>query len=217
VLGQAAGFAVLAAISPQVLLAVAVYLGSPNPRRAMLIYLAGAITMTVILGIVILVAIHAGGLNHPRQRQPRYGLRLGLGVLALGAGIFVALRKPKPKKKDKKPGLIKRIMTHPAPIAAFAVGMLLFTPSASFIAAVQVIATSRAGLGLIVLAMAVVIIIDVGFVWLPFGFFLAAPDATARYVKAADAWVQARSRVIIVLVLIIVGLLLIVDGATNLA
>jgi Sap, sulfolipid-1-addressing protein len=217
VLGQAAGFAVLAALSPQVLLAVAVYLGSPNPRRTMLIYLAGAITMTVILGIVILIAIHAGGLNQPRQRQPRYGLRLGLGVVALAAGIFMARRKPKPEKKDKKPSLIKRIMTHPAPIAAFAVGMLLFLPSASFVAAVQVIATARASIGLIVLAMAVVVIIDVAFVWLPFGFFLAAPNATARYVRTADAWVGAHSRVIIVGVLIIVGLLLIVDGATNLA
>lgn len=215
-LGQAAGFAVLAALSPQVLLAVAVYLGSPNPRRTMLIYLAGAITMTVILGIVILIAIHAGGLNHPRQRQPRYGLRLGLGVLALAAGIFMARRKPKPKK-NKKPSLIKRIMTHPAPVAAFAVGMLLFMPSASFVAAVQVIATARASIGLIVLAMAVVVIIDVAFVWLPFGFFLAAPDKTARYIKAGNTWIQAHSRVIIVGGLLIVGLLLTVNGATGLA
>ncbi len=216
-LGQAAGFAVLAALSPQALLAVAVYLGSANPRRAMLIYLAGAVTMTVILAIVILVAIHAGGLNHPRQRQPRYGLRLGLGVLALGAGIFMARRKPKPKKENKKPSLVTRIMTHPAPIMAFAVGVLLFVPSASFIAAVQVIATAKASIGLIVLATAVVVIIVVAFVWLPFGFFLAAPDATTRYVRALDAWVQARSRVIIVGVLLLVGLLLVINGATGLA
>jgi len=217
VLGQAAGFAVLAALSPPALLAVAVYLSSANPRRSLLIYLAGAVTMTVILGIVILLAIHAGGLNHPHQRQPRYGLRLGLGVVALAAAIFVARRKPRRAKADKKPGLIKRIMSHPAPLAAFAVGMLLFTPSASFVAAVQVIATARAGLALIVLAMAVVVLIDVMFIWLPFGFYLAAPAATTRYVTAADAWVQAHSRAIIVAVLLVVGLLLVVDGATGLA
>jgi Sap, sulfolipid-1-addressing protein len=217
VLGQAAGFAVLAALSPPALLAVAVYISSANPRRSLLVYLAGAVTMTVILGIVILLAIHAGGLNHPRQRQPRYGLRLGLGVLALGAGIFVARRTPKPKNKDKRPSLIKRIMSHPAPIAAFAVGMLLFTPSASFIAAVQVIATSKASVALIVLAMAVVVIIDVAFIWLPFGLYLAAPDATARHVQATNAWIQGHSRAIIVGGLLIVGLLLIIDGATGLA
>lgn len=215
-LGQAAGFAVLAALSPPALLAVAVYLSSANPRRSLLVYLAGAVTMTVILGIVILVAIHAGGLNHPHQRQPRYGLRLGLGVLALAAGVFLTLRKPRPKK-TKKPSLIKRIMAHPAPLAASAVGMLLFTPSASFVAAVQVIATSRDSIALIVLAMAVVVIIDVAFIWLPFGLYLAAPDATARYVKAANAWIQEHSRVIIVGGLLIVGVLLTIDGATGLA
>jgi hypothetical protein len=35
-------------------------------------------------------------------------------------------------------------MTRLAPIAAFAVGLLLFAPSVSFIAAVQVIATANA-------------------------------------------------------------------------
>jgi Sap, sulfolipid-1-addressing protein len=215
-LEQAAGFAVLAALSPPALLAVAVYLSSANPRRSLLVYLAGAVTMTVILGIVILLAIHAGGLSHASQRQPRYGLRLGLGLLALGAGIFMARRKPRPKK-GKKPSLIKRIMSHPAPLAAFAVGMLLFTPSASFIAAVQVIATSRDNLALVVLAMAVVVIIDVAFIWLPFVLFLAAPDATTRYVRATNAWIQVHSRTIIVGVLLIVGLLLIINGATGLA
>jgi hypothetical protein len=217
VLGQAAGFAVLSALTPTALLAVAVYLGSARPRRSMLIYLAGAVTMTVILGIVILVAIHAGGLNHPKQRQPRYGLRLGLGVVALGAGVFMALRKPKPAKPDKKPNLITRIMAHPAPIAAFAVGVLVFAPSPSFFAAVQVIATAKASIGLIVLALAVVVIIDLVFVWLPFGLFLAAPDATVRYVKAGNGWIRVHSRMIIIAVLLIVGLLLIINGATGLA
>lgn len=216
-LGQAAGFAVLAALSPPALLAVAVYLSSASPRKSVLIYLAGAVTMTVILGIIILIAIHAGGLNHASQRQPRYGLRLGLGVVALGAGVFLARRKPKPPKPDKKPGLVARIMAHPAPVAAFAVGLILFTPSASFIASVQVIATAKASLALTVLALAVVVIIDVMFIWLPFILYLAAPDATARHLKATTAWIKAHGHVITVAVLLIVGILLTVNGATGLA
>jgi hypothetical protein len=183
----------------------------------MLIYLAGAVTMTVILGIAILLAIHAGGLLRPSQRQPRYGLRLGLGVVALGAGIFVARREPSPAKPDKKPGLIARIMAHPAPLAAFAVGMFLFTPSAAFVAAVQTIATARASVALIVLAMAVVVVIDVMFIWLPLILYLAAPQATTRNLKALNAAIQARAHLIIVVALLIVGILLAVDGATGLA
>jgi hypothetical protein len=53
---QAAGLAVLAAISPTVLLVAAVYLGSARPRQTLLAYLAGALLMSVVMGIVVLVA-----------------------------------------------------------------------------------------------------------------------------------------------------------------
>ena len=83
VLAQAAGFAVLATVSPTALLLMAVYLRSANPRTMALLYLAGAIIMTVLTGVTALVMIRVTGLDVPRGHDPRYGLRLGLGVLAL--------------------------------------------------------------------------------------------------------------------------------------
>ena len=209
---QAAGFAVLSALSPAALLVAAAYLSSANPRRALLVFLAGAVTMTVVLGIVLLLIIHAGGLTHATQRQPRYGLRLGLGVIALAASLVLSRRKPKPAKPDKKPGLVTRMVNHPSPIAAFAVGLLLFAPSVSFIAAVQVIATAKASDALIALALVVVILIDVMFIWLPLILYLAAPDATTRALRAVNAWLQAHSHVITVVLLAFVGVLLIGNG-----
>ena len=104
----AAGFAFLSALSPTAVLVGAVYLGSASPRRAMLLYLAGAVTTTVIMGIIVLVALQAGHLSLPGNRQPRYGLRLGLGVVALAGGLYMTRRKPKPPDptKPKKPGLV---------------------------------------------------------------------------------------------------------------
>jgi hypothetical protein len=208
-IGQAAGFALPSALSPAALLVAAVYLSSANPRRMLVIYLAGAVTMTVVLGIVLLLVIHAGGLNHPRQRQPRYGVRLGLGVIALAASLVISRRKPKPPSPDKKPGLITRMMTHPAPIAALAVGLLLFAPSVSFIAAVQVIATAKASDATIAIALAVVVLIDVMFIWLPLGLNLAAPDATTRTPQALNAWLQAHSRGLTIVLLAVAGVVLI--------
>jgi hypothetical protein len=217
VIGQAAGFAVLSAINPAALLVAAVYLSSARPRRMLAVYLAGAVAMTVVLGIVLLVVIHAGGLNHPHQRQPRYGLRLGLGVIALAAALVLARRKPKPPKPDKKPGLMTRMMRHEAPIAAFALGMLIFSPSVSFIAAVQVIATAKAGDVTIALALAVVVLIDVIFIWLPLGLYLATPDATTRTVQAVNGWIQANSRLLVVVLLAVAGIVLIGNGIYGLA
>jgi hypothetical protein len=216
VLGQAALFALLSALSPPALLIAASYLASANPRKTLLIYLAGAVTMTVVLGIVLLLLLHAVGLSHPHQRQPRYGLRLGLGVLLLCASVFMARRKPKPRKAGKKPGLLTRLVTHPAPWTAFALGVLVFGPSGAFIAAVETIATAKASVALIVLAFAIVIVIDVMFVWVPLGFYLAAPEATTRLLTTVNGWVQAHSRVITVAALAVAGILLVADGASGL-
>ena len=95
VLLEAVGFAFLAAVNPSALLIGAAYLGSANPRKTVVFYLAGAIIMTAVLGVVILVAIRAGGLSQVGNRTPRYGLRLGLGAVALVGAVVVARRQPK--------------------------------------------------------------------------------------------------------------------------
>jgi hypothetical protein len=91
------------------MLVAAVYLGSASPRKTSLFYLAGAVVMSVVMGVIVILALHAGHLNHPHQRTPRYGLRLGLGIAALAGGVVMSRRKPKPPTTvSKKPGLIRR-------------------------------------------------------------------------------------------------------------
>jgi hypothetical protein len=218
-LATAAGFAVLAAISPTAILVSAVYLGSVSPRKTMLLFLAGAITMTVIMGVIILAALRAGGLSLPANHTPRYGLRLGLGVLALAGGAFMARRQPKPPSsgQPKKPGLMARMMARPGPLAAFVTGIIAFLPSASFVAAVQVIATASAGTVDSVLTLATVVVIDVMLVWLPFLFYLVAPERTTRLLKAFNGWLRAHGHALVAGALVITGLLLIADGAAGLA
>jgi heme A synthase len=92
VIAESAGFALLAAISPTALLVMVIFLGSDNPRRIAMLYVAGAILMTVAMAITVLIVLHATGLNQPRQHEPRYGLRLGLGILALALAVFMTQR-----------------------------------------------------------------------------------------------------------------------------
>ena len=136
---QAAGLALLAALSPTALLVGAVYLGSARPRLVGMLYLVGAILMSLVMGIVVIVILRNAGLNLHRQHSTRYGLRLGIGVLMLAAGAVLAKRKPKmPDPEKTKQGLVSRMIANPAPASAFAVGLLLFAPGVTFIAAVQV-------------------------------------------------------------------------------
>jgi len=222
--GQAAGLAALAALYPPALLIAVVYLSSANPRRLTALYLTGAALVTVIAAVIILVVLRAGGLSLPTDRPPRYGLRVGLGVVAVAAAGYLVWRhrhrspatavKP---GKPSKPGRISRMTAHPRPLTALAVGALLFAPGVGFIAAVQVIATAKAGPGPTVAALVIVVVIDLAFAWLPLALHLIAPEATTRTLKAMNAWLGLHGRELMIAALSAVGTILIVDGALGLA
>ena len=216
-LAQAAGFAFLAALSPTALLVAAVYLGSGRPRLTAVCYLAGAVLMTLIIGILVLVALRTGHFERPEQHGPRSGLRLGLGLLMLAAGAVVARRRPKPPDPSRpNKGIVSRLIANPSPLTAVAVGLLVFTPSVTFVAAVQVIATSRASLTLSSVGLILVVIIDVSFVWLPLVFYLAVPDLTAARLTRFNAWLRRRGHFLLSAGLLVAGALLAIDGTVGL-
>jgi hypothetical protein len=210
---QAAGLALLAALSPTALLVAAVYLGSARPRLIGTFYLAGAFVMSLIMAVVILEILRGVNLQRPGEHTPRYGLRLGLGILLLAAAAVAARRKPKPPDPLKPhQGIVSRMVADPAPLSAFLVGLLIFAPGVTFLAAVQVIATARASLDLTVLALVIVVVINVLLVWLPIVLHLIFPGATTRYLTAFNGWLRAHGKVILVCVLVAVGGIMVVNG-----
>jgi Sap, sulfolipid-1-addressing protein len=235
---QAAGFAVLAALSPTALLISAIYLGSARPRTTALCYLAGAVLISTIMGIAVLLLLRYGNFQLPGHRTPRYGLRLGLGLLILAAIAVVARRKPRlpglsgqphspgqpgqpsgpglPGQPGQGKGIVSRLVSSPAPMTAFVAGVLVFMPAVTFVAAIQVIATARAGVTLSALGLVIVIVINVAFVWLPFLAYLAAPGPTTRTLAAFNAWLRAHGRILLMLALLVAGAALTVDGLSGL-
>jgi hypothetical protein len=221
VIEEAAGLAVLAALSPTALLAAAVYLGSARPRQTTLFYLLGAVLMSTIIAVAALVLLRSVGLNRPDQHAPRYGLRLGLGLLLLAVGVVLVLRRrrqgpPGQVKKKKKPGLVSRMIASPSPLSAFAVGVLLFAPGVTFLAAVQVIATARADIELTTLAVVITVLIDVALIWLPLVLFLLAPRLTEQRLKAFNGWLRAHGAALLAAAIVVAGVLMIFDGSYGL-
>lgn len=210
---EAAGLAVLAALSPTALLVSAVFLGSTSPRRTVLVYLAGAIVMTAVLGTVIFVVLQAGHLQMRHQHQARYGLRLGLGLLMLLAGGWLArrgARPPDPAKQGK--GIISRMIAKPGPKEAFIVGLLVYSPSLTFVAAIQVVATSSESVAATVGAIAFVIVITVVFVWLPLVLYVVTPDRTGRLLGSFNGWLRSHGHVLAVGALAVGGAVLTING-----
>jgi hypothetical protein len=221
VIAEAAGLALLAGLSPTALLAAAVYLGSARPRQTTLFYLAGAVLMSTIIAVAVVVLLRSAGLSHPHERTPRYGLRLGLGLLLLAVGAMLLIRRRRrgpdeQVKKKKKPGLVSRMIANPSPVSAFAVGMLLFAPAVTFLAALQVIATARADVEETTLAVAVSVLIYVVLVWVPLVFFLVAPGLTGQRLKAFNAWLRAHGSALGMAAILVVGVLMVLDGSYGL-
>jgi hypothetical protein len=212
---QALSFAVLAAISPSALLVMTMYLGSANPRKTATAYVAGAVLMTIVTAVAALVLIRAVGLAQPSQHAPRYGLRLGIGILALATAAFV-IRRKRPADGQRKNGLMSRLIAEPSPATAFLAGLLLFAPGATFLAAVQVVATARVGPVVTTVTLLAIVIVSLLIVLLPLAGYLAAPQATTRRLGAVNAWVRAYGKQLLVIALLVAGVALILDGAVGL-
>jgi Sap-like sulfolipid-1-addressing protein len=218
VLGHAADLALLSALSPTALLVVAVYLGSARPRETALCYLAGAVTMSLILGVVFVVMLRHAGLSLPRNHGARSAVRFGLGLLLIAAAIVIAVRKPRqPDPAKARQGIVSRMIARPAPATAFAVGVIVFGPSLTFLAALQVIATAQAGVGLTAVAVVVVVVITVLLVWLPLVLYLVAPEPTTRRLTAFNRRLRAQATILMAAVLIAVGAIMIGSAAYGLA
>ncbi len=216
---QAAGLAVLAAISPQAMLVAALYLASERPGRMTAVYVIGGFVIVAVIGVVALIAIRDAGLSHHSQHHARYGLRLALGIVALIAAVVIARRKPKPPDpaKPKKPNLIQRMSSAPRARVAFVVGLVIFGPSVSFIAAVQVVATAKASEISTIGAMAMIVVITVAFAWIPLVAYLISPEGTVRGIRAIEAWMGEHGKQILVTAIGLIGVLLVIQGIIGLS
>jgi hypothetical protein len=217
-LAQVAGFAVLAALSPTALLASAVFLGAANPRVTVLLYLSGAIVMTAIVAAIVFAVLRSEHLYKPHEHQARYGLRLGLGLVILAFGLYLLRRGPHRKDPAKQhQGLIARMIERPSRKTAFLVGLLVYGPSLTFVAAVQVVATSRDGTATSILLLTLIIAITVALVWLPFVLYLLTPDRTGRVLAGFNNWLRSHGRLLLVGALVVGGVVLAIDGILGVA
>lgn len=215
---QAAGLALVAAFYPPAMLIAGLYLASARPGRVTVLYVIGGFVIVTIVGTAVLLAIRESGLSLPSHQNTRYGLRLALGVVAITGAFLIYRRKPrKPDPaKARKPSLIDRLSAEPRPLTAFVAGLLIFGPSLTFIAAVQVVATSKASVTATVGAMAMIIVLTLAFAWIPLVAYLIAPKFTVRKLSEFEAWLRRHGKAVLAGAVGLVGVLLVIQGIAGL-
>jgi hypothetical protein len=105
------------------------------------VFLAGAAICTLAIGFAVAFALHGAGRGNQSQQPPRYGLRLGIGVLFVIGAVVLARRPPKPKKE--KESRVTRAARRGGLIAALIAGIILYLPSPSYLSALQVVGSTK--------------------------------------------------------------------------
>jgi len=217
---EAAGLAVLAAIYPPAMLVAALFLASERPGKTTALYVLGGFVIVAVIGTAAFFLLRAGGFKLPSHQHTRYGLRLALGVIALAGAVVLIRRKPKPKQADPgkpaKPSLIDRMSATPRPRTAFLAGIIMFGPSLTFVAAVEVVATAQAGTAAAVGAMVMIYVIVLSFAWVPLVAYLIAPVTTVARLRAFDGWLRRNGRKLLAGAIGLVGVALVVQGIIGL-
>ena len=108
------------------------------------------------------------------------------------------------------------MIAQPGPKEAFIVGILVYSPSLTFVAAVQTVATSKDSIAASVLAIVLIVAITLLFVWVPFLLYLLMPDRTGRLLGSFNGWLRTHGHQILVAGLFAAGVIVTIDGIRGL-
>ena len=206
--------------------AVLVMLGSPQPLRMLIGYLAGGALVSVGLGLIAVFVLGSAGVSQGSNKGLSPAIDVAAGALALLIAYVVAtnrarnlrLRRRKTRSEPvATPSWTERVLAKNSAVAAFFVGMAMSLPSVYYVAALPYIAThyssSAAQVGLVLLFN----VIQFALVEVPIGGFVVAPERTASLVEGLIGWLKEHRRQIAVVILVLGGVYLLVHGVYGLA
>lgn len=216
-------FSLTSAFNPTLMAATTLMLLLPHPKRLMLGYLLGALTISITLGVIIVAALEGSGAVNTTQRTLSPVADVVLGTLALVCASLLAsdradrVRERRQRGRSRKgPPRWQRTLSKGSARTTFVLGVLLTLPGASYLAGLHHLNK----LGYPIVTDFVVIVgfnlIMLILLELPLLSFVIAPEWTPGAIDRAKAWIAARWRRIAVRGLLVVGAALIAKGIVEL-
>jgi hypothetical protein len=193
------------AIYPSLLAAVVLIMGQPNPRRLLASYLAGAMTMSVGAGLVLVFGLSSTDLASGNDDRFGPGLDIVVGLAALA--LFWTLlterdqalrerrerRRSKPAKENREP-LPHRVLSHGSLSLTFALGVGLSLPGALYLVALKDIAEAEASTAASVATIGAYNLIMFSLAEIPLLGYAFAPERTQGAVEGLNSWLGSHRR-----------------------
>ncbi|MEV4600626.1 GAP family protein [Amycolatopsis sp. NPDC049253] len=208
-LSEAVPAAFGAAIYPPALLFIAFLLASQHPRKRALIFLAGAVFITLGFGFLSVFVLQASGAESTKHRTVPAWIDLTIGILLVAFALVVYFRPPRGPKAAKS----RREL---GVIGLLSVGLLMYTPAPLYLASLHAIAKAHSGLAATVLSIILVAVIYMLLIEIPIVAHAIWPETTVRCVSAVNTWLAQHGRTIIVVVAAGFGIYLISSGIAHL-
>lgn len=209
---QALPLALAAAISPWTLLITTHLLAGQRPVQRTLVFLAAAVSISLAVGYGVVVVLSQNGLDDPKQHHAvSAGLDVAVGAVLVLFGVLVARRPPRQHDKEvrrrREMGLL----------GVVALGLYAGSPSPFYLASLHTLAKGRPSAGAIALDVLILGVLVLLFAEIPILMYLRYPQTTGARLQAANRWLAAHARIIVIILAIGAGVYFVVDGIVELA
>jgi Sap, sulfolipid-1-addressing protein len=202
--------------SPVSVVTVIVLLSMPSGRRRALAFVCGWLIAIAAIGAIAIFVLHGQDFSskHSTPSRAASALEVLLGSLLLLWAVLAYRRRKPSKEAASEPKWLARVEgTHW--LLAVAVGALMLSYALSLAAASEIL---KANVSSLDAAAAIILfsLTSIVTVAAPIVVAVAAPERAAQRLAAWKAWLLGNSRTVVLVVLMVVAVLLIVRGISDL-
>jgi len=218
-----------AALYPTLLAAVVILLSTERPARLIAAYLAGGLTISVALGLLIVFALDSSNIVTSQTSLLSWTGDLVIGGLAVllsvalathadermrarrAAGRRATQAAPPPEQPKGEPWSERMLARGSVPIV-FAAALFVNVPGAAYLIALKDIAAGNHSTGESVLLILLFNAIMFLLAEIPLVGLLVAPERTEALVHRMNRWLHDHSRQLAIVICFVFGTYLIVRG-----
>jgi Sap, sulfolipid-1-addressing protein len=193
------------AVYPTLLAMVVLILGRPGPRRILAAYLAGALLVSMAVGLAVVRLLDAGKLVGGSHRTVSPAVDVGVGLLAVLL-LWALLtdrdrrlrerrrRRHEARAQDGGDSWWQRILARDSVRLTFVLGVALNLPGALYLVALKNIAAADQSTAADVVQIALYNVIMFQWAEIPLIGYSVAPERTRELVARMNDWLGSHAR-----------------------